>query len=121
MGGASGKGECMQSASLDQHIQLTPGICGGRPRIAGRRITVQNIVGWHEHEGISADRIAASYELSLAEVHAALAYYFDHRQEIDTVIAADIALERELLKKDPSRISGSTPHLPDPPANGDIL
>ncbi len=33
---------------LTQHIEITPGIVGGKPRIAGRRITVQNIVIWHE-------------------------------------------------------------------------
>lgn len=29
---------------ITQHIEITPGIAGGKPRIAGHRITVQNIV-----------------------------------------------------------------------------
>ncbi|MCP4113350.1 MAG: DUF433 domain-containing protein [Desulfobacteraceae bacterium] len=34
----------MTIKSLDQHIEITPGICGGKPRIAGHRITVQNML-----------------------------------------------------------------------------
>ena len=77
---------------LDRHIEITPGIAGGRPRIAGHRITVQNIVIWHERMGWSIDEICAEYELTLAEVHAALAYYFDHQEEIDAdlVVASDM-------------------------------
>jgi uncharacterized protein (DUF433 family) len=72
--------------SLDRHIDITPGIAGGRPRIAGCRITVRNIAVWHDHLGKSADEIAAEYDLSLADIYAALAYYFDHQAEIDREI-----------------------------------
>lgn len=43
---------------LDDHIEITPGMAGGKPRIAGRQITVQNIAIWHELMGKSADEIA---------------------------------------------------------------
>ncbi len=76
---------------LDKHIELTAGVVGGRPRIVGRRITVQNIAIWHEQMGKSADEICAEHDLSLAELYAALAYYFDHREEIDQQITADAA------------------------------
>lgn len=66
-----------------QHIEITPGIAGGKPRIAGHRITVHDIAIWHERIGKSADEIATEYDLTLADVYAALAYYFDHREEID--------------------------------------
>jgi uncharacterized protein (DUF433 family) len=33
---------------LDGHIEITPGVAGGKPRMAGRRITIQNIAIWHE-------------------------------------------------------------------------
>jgi len=72
--------------SLDEHIDITPGIVGGKPRIAGHRITVQNIVIWYDRMGKSADEIATEYDLDLADIHAALAYYFDHRIEIDKAI-----------------------------------
>ena len=77
----------MNSKTLDQHIEITPGTCGGKPRIAGRRITVAQIAIWHERMGRSVDEIATEYDLELADVHAALAYYFDHREEIDTAIS----------------------------------
>ncbi len=64
----------MAMKTLDQHIEVTPGITGGKPRIAGHRITVLNIVVWHERIGKSADEIAAEYDLTLADVYAALAY-----------------------------------------------
>nr|WP_262504703.1 DUF433 domain-containing protein [Salinibacter ruber] len=38
---------------------------------------------WHERLGWSVDQIASEYDLSLADVYAALAYYFAHREEID--------------------------------------
>jgi uncharacterized protein (DUF433 family) len=66
-----------------RHIVTTPGACGGKPRIDGTRIRVQDIVVWHERQGRSPEQIVASYpQLSLADVHAALAYYFDHCEEI---------------------------------------
>ncbi len=84
-----------------QHIETTPGIAGGKPRIAGHRITVQNIVIWYERMGLSADEIATKYDLTLAEVYAALAYY-DHRADIDHSIRADDAFVTKLRDKTPS-------------------
>ncbi len=72
------------------HIAITPGTCGGKPRIAGRRIKVQHVAVWHERMGMSPEEIAATYPmLTLADVYAALAYYYDHRAEIDADIEAD--------------------------------
>ncbi len=73
----------MPLAVLDKHLDATPGVCGGKPRIAGRRITVEHVAVWHERMGQSAEAIASEYDLSLGSVHAALAYYFDHREEVD--------------------------------------
>lgn len=78
----------MSSVSTE-HIEITPGVCGGKPRIAGRRITVQDVAMWHERAGMSPDEIAATYKLSLADVYAALAYYHDHREEIRERMRAD--------------------------------
>jgi uncharacterized protein (DUF433 family) len=88
--------------SLDQHIEMTPGVASGKPRIAGHRITVQNIAIWHERMGMTADEIASEYALSLADVYAALAYYWDHREEIEESIKADDAFVAELRRKTPS-------------------
>lgn len=72
--------------SVNGHIEITPGVCGGKPRIAGHRITVQQIVIWYDRMGCSPDEIATEYDLNLADVHAALAYYFDHREEVDAAM-----------------------------------
>jgi uncharacterized protein (DUF433 family) len=87
-----------------QHIEMTPGIAGGKPRIAGHRITVQNIVCWHERMGLSADEIATEYELALSDVYAALAYYYDHRVEVDEDIREDAALVAELRRRTASAL-----------------
>jgi uncharacterized protein (DUF433 family) len=92
----------MSPKTLDQHIEITPGICGGKPRIAGHRITVQNIVIWHDRMGRSADEIASEYDLELSDVYAALAYYFDHREEIDQSIEDSANWIEELKQRTPS-------------------
>lgn len=90
--------------TMSGHIAITPGVAGGKPRIAGRRITVQDIVFWHERSAVSADEIAAEYDLSLADVYAALTYYFDHREEIDHSFADDDAFVSEMRASTPSKL-----------------
>ncbi len=91
--------------ALDDHIKVTKGVAGGNPRIAGHRITVQNVVIWHELLGLSADEIAAEYDLTLSDVYAALAYYYDHQAEIDKSIKDNESIVKTLAQKTPSRVS----------------
>ena len=66
-----------------EHITKTPGVCGGKACIAGSRIRVMDIVVWHEHQKQTSDEIVQSFpQLTQAAIHAALAYYFDNREEI---------------------------------------
>jgi uncharacterized protein (DUF433 family) len=95
----------MAVKTLNDHIVSTPGIVGGRPRIAGHRITVADIMVWHELMGQSADEIAADYNLDLADIYAALAYYFDHREEIDTQIQEDEAFIEAMRRQTPSLLA----------------
>jgi uncharacterized protein (DUF433 family) len=68
---------------VKQYITKTPGVCGGRACIAGHRIRVMDIVVLHELRGMCPEEIAYQYpSISLADVHAALSYYFDNRHEI---------------------------------------
>ena len=76
---------------------------GGRPKIAGTGLTVSRIVGWYKM-GLTPEEIALKYpHLSLAQVHAALAYYHVNRDEIEADIAQDQAAaldwERQLGTK----------------------
>ena len=69
------------------HIVQDKGICGGQPRVAGTRIKVKHIVLEYERLGWPADQICDAHPgLSLAQVHAAISYYYDHRGEIDESI-----------------------------------
>ena len=89
-----------------QHIAILPGYCGGKPHIAGHRIKVQHIAVWHERLGKTPDEIAAAHPgLTLADVFSALAYYYDHRSQLDADIAADERFIAEQMAKDgPSKL-----------------
>lgn len=88
---------------IKEHIEITPGVCGGKPRIAGHRIRVQDIVIWYEQMGMSPDEILYHYpSITLSDVYAALAYYHDHREEIRKQMAESEAFIREIQEQTPS-------------------
>ncbi|MCB0213148.1 MAG: DUF433 domain-containing protein [Anaerolineae bacterium] len=63
----------------------------GRPHIAGTGVTIHRIVGWYKL-GLSPEEIANRIgHLSLAQVHAALAYYHANQATIEADIAAEEA------------------------------
>ncbi len=65
------------------HITSNPRITHGAPIIEGTRITVRTIA-WYYQMGMDVDEILATLpHLSPSQVHSALAYYFDHQEEID--------------------------------------
>lgn len=79
-------------------IVRSPEIRGGRPRIAGTGVTVRRIVSWYKL-GLNPEEIASRIgHLSLAQVHAALAYYHANRDEIEADLAAEEA-EVERLER----------------------
>ena len=68
---------------MTEKITRTPGICGGKARVTGHRVRVLDIALLYEHEGLSADEIAQQYpSLTLGDIHAALAYYYDNLAEM---------------------------------------
>lgn len=96
---------------LDKHIEVNPAISGGKPHIRGHRITVQNIVIWHERMGQSVDEIASEYNLSLAEIHAALSYYFDHQDEVNASIRESKDFVKEMRKQNRSALQQKLSNL----------
>jgi uncharacterized protein (DUF433 family) len=83
-------------------IVRTPGTCGGKPRIDGHRIKVAHIAICHERMGLSPDEIVTSHPtITLAQVHAALAYYYEHKDEIDADIDEGERFVEELKAKSP--------------------
>lgn len=107
----------MTTKILDQHLEITPGVCSGKPRIAGHRITVENIAIWHVRLGMSVDEIANEYDLTLGDIYAALAYYFDHREDVDASIAADDQFAEELRQRTPSILAAKLKQRRDEQAN----
>src|SRR5436190_1827740 len=88
------------------HIEVTPGVCGGKARVAGTRIRVQDIVIWHERMNLSADEIASRHpQASLSAIYAALTYYHDHRAEIDEQMRRGDDLVNELRSAYPSKLA----------------
>lgn len=72
-------------------LARSPGMCGGRLRIEGTRITVNQIVTLYK-QGYNAEEIADQYRhLTLAQVYTALAYYHANREEVE----AEMTSERE--------------------------
>jgi uncharacterized protein (DUF433 family) len=74
-----------------QHIELRTNR-SGQPRayIAGTRVRVQDIYAMAELQGLAPDQIVAALpHLTLAQVHTALAYYFDHREAIVEEVRQD--------------------------------
>jgi uncharacterized protein (DUF433 family) len=78
-------------------IERSPEIRKGRPCIAGTGVTVRRIAGWH-NLGLAPEEIAAKIEhLTLAHIHAALAYYHANQDEIDSDIAREEAVTDALV------------------------
>jgi uncharacterized protein (DUF433 family) len=105
------------ATSIEGRITRNPGVCGGRACIAGHRVRVLDVVVWHEHQGMSPDEIVSQVpSLTLADVHAALAYYFDHMEEIQAEMLAERTQAEEFRRTHPSRAhSGQPRRWPAPP------
>ena len=84
------------STTLDSILVRTPGVCGGRIRIDGTRITVHRIATLYR-QGQTAEDIAQTYpHLLLGQIYTALAYYHANRDQIDAELAeADAEYDRE--------------------------
>jgi uncharacterized protein (DUF433 family) len=90
------------STSTKDRISRTPGVCGGKACIAGHRVRVLDIVVWHEHQGMTADEIVSHVPtITLGDVHAALAYYFDHIEEVQEEMRAERAFAEEFRRGNP--------------------
>lgn len=68
------------------HIVKVEGLRDGQAVIAGTGLAVWNIVGYYYKLGMSVDEIVHEWNyLTYAQVLSALAYYHDHKAEIDQV------------------------------------
>ncbi len=92
----------IQSINL---ITTNPQVRNGRPCIAGTSLEVAVVAIAKIVHGQSPEEIAADYNLSLPQVYAALAYYYEHKDEMDAMIQQ----RHELSKKIKEKLSNAYP------------
>jgi uncharacterized protein (DUF433 family) len=84
----------MVIGEIINHIRLDD---GGVAWIDDTRIKVIEVAMDHLVHGWSAEEIHRQHpDLSLAQVHAALAFYYDHQSEFDGAIAESASAAEEL-------------------------
>ena len=89
----------------EPRIATSPDVRGGKACIAGHRVRVLDIVVWHEHQGMTPDEIVSHVPtITLADVHAALAYYFDHVDQIQQEMRDERSHAAEFLRGHPSSL-----------------
>lgn len=88
-------------------IVRTDDVLGGAPRIEGRRIGVLHVYEWVVEEGMDPETVASEFDLDLADVYRALAYYYDNAEEM-----RDLHAERR------RRVRESRADATDPPDRG---
>jgi uncharacterized protein (DUF433 family) len=77
------------------HITKDPDVCGGKACIDGTRIRVVDIVSL-KRQGYDPEHMREAYpSLNLAQIHAALSYYYEHPEEIEASFAEDRGWEAE--------------------------
>jgi len=88
-------------------IVSTPGVLDGAPRIDRHRISVAQVASYHLRGGWPIEEISEAFNLTLAEIHAALSYYYDHREDIDRALQEE-ADWVEQIKKERRDFAGTT-------------
>ena len=78
-------------------LNFTPDVRGGKPRIAGRRIAIAYL-----QLGQTLEEVAVEYDLTLAEVYAAMSFYYDNKVAIDESIQVSEAFADSLRPMYPS-------------------
>jgi len=95
----------MSALSIATKIVQSPELLGKQPHIEGRRIRVKDIVSWFESLGMSADEIADTYDLTLADVYTALAFYHLHKKPLQEQWNKEQAQVATLKKAIPSKVN----------------
>lgn len=96
------------------HIVHTPDTCGGEARIAEHRIRVRDIVAARDLGGLTPEEIAATIypDLTLGQIYSALAYYEDHRGEIEQAVASEIQFLENFRREHPELVLSVCPKAP---------
>ncbi len=82
----------------EDRISRSPGV-DGQTWITGQRVRVLDVVICYEHQGLTPEQIVARYPtLSRSDIRVALAYYFDHIEEIQNEIRVERKFEEEFRR-----------------------
>lgn len=87
------------------YIVINKHVCGGSPVVEGTRTRVIDIAIEYEVLGRSPDEIIRSHpHVSLYQIHDALSYYYENREELDHKIKQDREFVKRLKSKIPSKM-----------------
>ena len=82
------------------YITIDPRIASGQPIIGGSRTKVMDIALRYEYMGLSADEIIEQFpHLTLPQVHDALSYYYENKQELDRKYEEEQEFVKQLKKQ----------------------
>lgn len=97
---------------LGHYLELRPKRDGRlRPFLKGTRVSVLSLVRDAEHHAMTADEIAVGYDnVSVAAVHAALAYFHENRETVREMIREDDAFVRRLREEHGGVAAGQESH-----------
>ena len=74
-----------------RYLVNVPGVCGGKTIVEGTRIGVHDVVGLIVN-GAAIEDVARSFpDLTRAQIYECLAYYEDHRTEVDALVAEQMS------------------------------
>jgi uncharacterized protein (DUF433 family) len=97
------------STAISTLLVSSPDVCGGRLRIDGTRITVNQIAVLYK-QGYNAEDIADQYpHLTMAQVYAALSHYHANKEEIEADLTAEDQEARRLEQEYQNTSHGDTP------------
>jgi uncharacterized protein (DUF433 family) len=92
-------------AKQQSRIVSTPDTLGGDPRIEGTRLGVHHVHALVEGRELDPRTVADRYDLAVADVYRALAYYHEHPDEMAAIDERRAEREREALE-DPQVVTG---------------
>jgi uncharacterized protein (DUF433 family) len=83
---------------------VNPKICSGTPVVAGTRVRIVDIAVEYEFLNCSPDEIINAHpHLKLEQIHDALSYYYEHRDELDKKIKQDKQFVERLMETQKGR------------------
>jgi uncharacterized protein (DUF433 family) len=85
--------------TIRDHIEIVNGAGGPKAVIKGHRIRVEDVAVWHERLHMSPFEIVHEYPtITVADVYAALAYYWDHRVEMEAAMSEGNLFVAEMMR-----------------------